>query len=174
VYVSKKTAEVITAFVANPEKFSRFFLRRASAHRGCTRHYLDSGLPWSGHTQGRDRTRALPPTHIEKDQVSRTRVAYGNSDAVVPFTSSDDDCVIIEWTILPSVWPAPDIWCSTLEQTLRSFLDDGAAVGWCAFEGTFKYPPKLFDQDEMRRETSTTEVSAVRVGSAGSEILRKR
>jgi len=28
VYVSKKTAEVITAFVANPEKFSRFFLRR--------------------------------------------------------------------------------------------------------------------------------------------------
>ena len=90
------------------------------------------------------------------------------------FTSSDDDCVIIEWTILPSVWPAPDIWCSTLEQTLRSFLDDGAVVAWCAFEGTFKYPPKLFDSDEMRRETSTTEVSAVRVGSAGSEILRKR
>ena len=30
---------------------------RAPAHRGCTRHYLDSGrLPWSGHTQGRDRT----------------------------------------------------------------------------------------------------------------------
>jgi hypothetical protein len=42
--------------------------------------------------------------------------------------------------------------------------------GVVRLEGTFRYPPRSLIKDEMRRETSTTEVCGLRVRSAGSEI----
>ena len=132
-YVFEKTAEAITAFVADPEKLSRFFLRR----RPRTEDVLD--IIWTADDSlGQDTRKGVTAHGLYRRPASRRTRFLGHvwptetQMQSTTFSSPDDDCVIIEWTILPSARPAPDIGCSTLEQTLRSFLDDGAVVAWSA------------------------------------------
>lgn len=62
---------------------------------------------------------------------------------------TDDDWVVIMWTILPDAWPEPDLWCPTVHSTLVALSEGEAVVAWCALEGAFEVPPKLFDPDVM-------------------------
>jgi hypothetical protein len=60
---------------------------------------------------------------------------------------TDENWVVIMWTILPGSWPEPGQWCPTLERTLKALSNGEAAVAWCALEGSFEVPPGLFDAD---------------------------
>ena len=63
------------------------------------------------------------------------------------------DYVVYEWTILPSRWPRRELWCRTLESTLRALSGEDAVVAWCGLlGGGFALPPELFDPDEMTDE----------------------
>jgi hypothetical protein len=65
-------------------------------------------------------------------------------------TDEDDKSyAAIDWTILPSSWPAPARWCETLEATLKALSDGDAVVAWCALYPGWDLPPTLFDPDRM-------------------------
>ncbi len=62
-----------------------------------------------------------------------------------PQRLTNENWVVLMWTILPGSWPEPDRLCPTLERTLESLSDGAAVVAWCALEGSFEVPPQLFD-----------------------------
>jgi hypothetical protein len=92
-------------------------------------------------------------------------------------TLTDENWVVIMWTILPSEWPQPDRWCPTLERTLSALSDGEAAVAWCALEGSFEVPPALFDPDGGRDEVYAAYVPgrfacSARLGASYESVSR--
>jgi len=155
VAISVKRGELVTAFVP-PFKQVRKVLPEVTMRESRTRDVLD--VVWHENGGGEFRKGVLAYGYFAEHHPAEPPFPAGAWPAgtridTTTFTDEDDKTyAVILWTILPAEWPHPDRWCETLRLTLQAFTAAGASVAWCAVEGSFRLPPKLFDPDEMTDE----------------------
>lgn len=53
---------------------------------------------------------------------------------------------VVCWTVHLRRWPAFREWEASLRSTFHALLDAGAKTAWCAVEGCFVDPPRLFEK----------------------------
>lgn len=56
---------------------------------------------------------------------------------------------VLTWDLAVKELPPQTVWTNLIRKTLELFIETGARVAWCGFEGYFADPPSLFAPKEM-------------------------